>query len=250
HTSIAVRRQPAGPGPGLSAFQQHPPPLGMLPPAAPQPALLQMPGASGLPPPMPSLGIMGTMGSTSGPGMGGNGLPATIMVPGQGSLGAGPMPMPLVPTTVGPALEPTASAGVAQQLQLVAAAIVHYARELGIGEPKIQSFLACPPDEQLKLYRTLHQLVLQARSRQQQQLQAAVLAQQQQQQQQQQQLAPPMPALGLGPGPMGGVPQVPPMAPPMQLPPMPMQLPPMPLDTMPQPAGAGQYANLFSEMFD
>ena len=42
-------------------------------------------------------------------------------------------------------------------VQMVGAAIVHYARELGIGEQKIQGFLAKPPTEQLSLYRTLHQ---------------------------------------------------------------------------------------------
>ena len=41
---------------------------------------------------------------------------------------------------------------------MVGATIVRYARELGIGEHKIASFLARTPAEQLALFRTLHQV--------------------------------------------------------------------------------------------
>ena len=236
------RRQASGPRTGLSAFQQQPALPGLLPPAT-QPALLHVRNGGG----MPSLPVMA---STSGPGMGGGLVPTPgLALPGQAPLGAAALmpglPLGGVGVPLAPAGPPLEAGGQASQLQLVGAAIVHYARELGIGEHKIQSFLSCPPEEQVKLYRTLHQLVRQARARQQQQLQA-VLAQQA--------ATPPAPpglaglpgGLGLGPAPLAP----PQLAPPAGMPP----LPPMPLPSLAemaeQPAPGGQYASLFSEMFD
>ena len=188
----------AGPGApqqplgGLAAFQQTPQGQGSLPPPV-QP------------------GVLGTMAS----------LPVMAS-------GTGPMLPNMVPTPAAPPGLDLAAA--AQQAQLVAAAIIRHARELGIGEHKIQSFLTLPPVEKIKIYRTLQQLVQQARARQQEQLQSAVLMQA---------AAPPPPQ------------QVPMQEAPAALPGMP--LPPLPLppqEQMAQPAAASQFANLFSEMFD
>ncbi|KAL4436576.1 hypothetical protein ABPG75_003715 [Micractinium tetrahymenae] len=244
--------------------------------------------SAGMPPPLIGSSVApgmagGLLGPSPGPppGM----VPTPVMPQGTGAPLGGPggsLPQPGGPLALSgapaPADTPSAAAGPpVEQMRMVAAAIVHYARELGIGEHKIASFLARTPAEQLALFRTLHQLVQQARARQQEAAAAAGLG------------APGMgagpsgglpgmpsgpPGLGLGPGLAGppgmGYPpqqqQLAPMA--MAPPPMPQPLggpglgpplggqglgmPPMPLraEEPPAPPPAGQFANLFSEMFD
>lgn len=212
--------------------------------------------------------LPGLRNGLSGNGLAGSSMPGGSMQLGgmpSGSMqlggmsGSGLVPMQppadMMPTPG--QQEPLAAQGVSgggvtpQHVQMVGAAIVHYARELGIGEHKIQSFLGRSPPEQVALFRNLHLLVQQARAKQ---------------------LAggggggslplmpPPMPA----PAAMVPPPMPAPMMPqPMMPPPMGMAgmggmggglgggLPPMPLPQRAQAAPpSSQYANMFSEMFD
>ncbi|KAL4853046.1 Chromatin structure-remodeling complex protein BSH [Chlorella vulgaris] len=163
----------------------------------------------------------------------------------QQLLPPGMVPQPLPPQQQAMVPQPAAGPGppgASQQGQMLAAAIVQFARELSMGEQKIQAMLRRPPKEQVTLFRTLHQLVQQARARQ-----------QQQQQPQPQQLGEGMVLHGQLGG-MGGPPPVPvPVPVPAlatdMLPPMPAPLPAAPMPP-PQAQPAHQFANLFSEMFD
>ncbi|KAL4444584.1 hypothetical protein ABPG77_002401 [Micractinium sp. CCAP 211/92] len=265
------------------------------------------PGSGGMHPSLlsgaPTSGMgTGLLGPSSGPAPGMVPVqPPPGMMPNPGMLprdGGGPLGGPggAMMQNGGPpadALPSAAGQPGPEQMRMVGATIVRYARELGIGEHNIPSFLARTPAEQLALFRTLHQLVQQARARQQEAATAAAYG---------------SPGMGAGPGSglpgMAGMPSGPPgmagmpSGPPgmglgpglagpagigyqqqqqhqlastmaMAPPPMPqplggpgfgpplggqgLGLPPMPLraeEPPPPAAPAGQFANLFSEMFD
>ncbi|EFN56475.1 hypothetical protein CHLNCDRAFT_145151 [Chlorella variabilis] len=207
-------------------------------------------GGAGMPPLLPSGSGVG--GALFGNGMGGalmsmgggsgvvpvlqqqQQLPPGMVPTGSGPIGGGmPQQPSLVPQQSLPPQGPLQAARQvppAAQVHMVGGAIVHFARELNMKEDKIRAMLSRTPQEQLSLFRTLHQLVQQARARQQQQLEtAAMLAAQVQQ------------GVGAGLPPMQA-----PALPPEMLPPMPMPLP-APREQQHQPVN--QFSEMFSEMF-
>jgi hypothetical protein len=207
------------------------------------------PSASGQLPPLMAGGTLGA--AVGGAGLVPGGMPAGAglaplvgqqqqasmllgMVPTPGGPGGTlPPPQPVL-SSAGLGQAPTAGVPPSQQAQMVAAALCHYARELSMGEDKIRAMLSRPPADQLALFRTLHQLVQQARARQQEQLEAAMAAAQ----------PPPGGGLSLPPMPVPAHDALPPMPMPMPIAAQQHEVPS--LQQQPQ----SQFANLFSEMFD